>query len=90
MTINEMIALFQLHDIQPKPSNGDPAFSKYNGQYFYGRINCNSNGKPVSITWDNRIEGQPHKDNILYVGYNDPSCSWNRERTAWEVVADED
>jgi len=71
------------------PSSGDPAFAQYNGRTYRGQIHL-VNDKPFQIYWKDKIEGQPHDDNVLYVGYDNPKCVWDYEEMAWECSADLD
>ena len=83
--IAELIAKYNI-----EPKNGDPAISQYHGQWFRGQVVLGVNGKPFKIVWENKVGGQPHGGNFLYVGYNDPSYSWSDEKGGWLLVADVD
>ena len=91
MTLKELIGnnLYRL-----TPSSGDPAYTYYRGQRYEGILQCLLNDDnqtvPFMIEWNHTIEGQPHYNNMIYVGSDDSSCVYDCDRMAWKVVANLD
>lgn len=91
MTIKELVGS---NMVRLQPSCGDHAYAWYHGQKFSGKLMClyNDDSKPVpfSIEWEQHQDGQPHEDNILYVGSDDESCVFDTDEMAWRVIANLD